>query len=291
MSFNLVAAEKAGVAVAVLCRALGVSRSGFYARRGRGDPPKVARARKRDVAVAAVFKEKRERYGAPRVRAVLRARGEAMSRKSVAASMRAQGLVARPRRRFVSTTDSSHGRPTPPNLVNRNFCAAKPNEVWVADTTYLPTQSGFVYLVCVLDLFARRLVGWSVADDISADLAAFALRRATAERRPPRGLVVHTDRGGEFLSRSWTAVLKAAGARPSASATGNCFDNAVAESFFSTLEFEGPATRSWRDAHDAELSLPGFLDDWYNDERLHSYNGQASPSAREARWQLNRLAA
>ncbi|MBK6517987.1 MAG: IS3 family transposase [Polyangiaceae bacterium] len=187
MSFNLVAAEKAGVAVAVLCRALGVSRSGFYARRGRGDPPKVARARKRDVAVAAVFKEKRERYGAPRVRAVLRARGEAMSRKSVAASMRAQGLVARPRRRFVSTTDSSHGRPTPPNLVNRNFCAAKPNEVWVADTTYLPTQSGFVYLVCVLDLFARRLVGWSVADDLSADLAALALRRATAERRPPPG--------------------------------------------------------------------------------------------------------
>jgi putative transposase len=172
-------------------------------------PPKVARARKRDVAVAAVFKEKRERYGAPRVRAVLRARGEAMSRKSVAASMRAQGLVARPRRRFVSTTDSSHGRPTPPNLVNRNFCAAKPNEVWVADTTYLPTQSGFVYLVCVLDLFARRLVGWSVADELSADLAALALRRATAERRPPRGLVVHTDRGGEFLSRSWTAVLKA----------------------------------------------------------------------------------
>jgi transposase InsO family protein len=143
----------------------------------------------------------------------------------------------------------------------------------------------------ILDLFARRVVGWSVGDQLSSDLAALALRRALDARRPRAGLIVHNDRGGEFLSRSWRKELERKRARASASATGSCFDNAVAESFFSTLEFEGPSTRLWRDVGDAELALPGFLDRWYNHERLHSFNGYESPVATESRWQLNRLAA
>jgi len=291
VSFDIVAAEKAGISVSALCRALGVSRSGFYAREQRRESGRTRRARQRDVAVAAVFREKRGRYGAPRVRAVLQARGMKVSRKAVAESMRKQSLVARPKRRFVTTTDSSHGRPAPPNLVQRDFIAKNPDRVWVADTTYLPTQAGFVFLVCIIDLFARRVVGWAVGETLSAELAALALRRALEARKPPLGLIVHTDRGGEFLSGPWRKALTSAGARASASATGNCFDNAVAESFFSTLEFEGPRTRCWRGPDDAELELPGFLDDWYNNERLHSFNGHASPSATEARWHLNRLAA
>lgn len=205
--------------------------------------------------------------------------------------MRAQKLGARPRRRFVATTDSSHGRPAPKNLVKRDFTAAEPNRVWVADTTYLPTQNGFVFLVIVLDLFARRVVGWSVGDALSSELAALALQRAVLTRKPGPDLIVHTDRGGEFLSAAWTAVLRAVGALASASATGSCFDNAVAESFFSTLEFEGPRTRAWADASDAELALPSFLDDWYNNERMHSFNGYASPVATEARHHLGQQAA
>lgn len=260
--------------VAAIARALGFARSGVYARRKRGPSAVSRRAARLDVEVAAAFKRRRGRYGSPRVVDDLRKiHGRVVSRRRVAASLRRQRLVARPKRRFVTTTDGSHGRPSPPNLVRRKFSADAPNRVWVADTTYLPTRGGFVFLVVVLDLFARRVAGWSVGDQLDAQLAALALRRAMRSRRPKPGLIAHTDRGGEFLSTAWQKVLAEHGALPSASATGCCFDNAVAESFFSTLEFEGPTTRLWRDAEDAERELPAFLEGWYNDERSHSFNG------------------
>lgn len=272
--------------ISAVCRALRIGRSGFYARRVRGASAASRRAAKLDVEVAAAFKRRRGHYGAPRVVQDLRNQGHVVSRRRVASSLRRQHLVARPKRRFITTTDGTHGRPSPPNLVGRNFATEAPNKVWVADTTYLPTRNGFVFLVVVLDLFARRVVGWSVADRLDSHLAARALRRAMQARRPKPGLVVHTDRGGEFLSAAWQAVLRSHGAKASASATGCCFDNAVAESFFSTLEFEGPTTRLWRDAEDAERSLPPFIEAWYNNERFHSFNGQRSPSDTEAKWHL-----
>ena len=286
MNDEFVNALKTADPVAAICRALGIARSGFYARRARGPSAAAQRAVKLDVEVGAAFKRRRGRYGSPRVVNDLRVQGRVVSRRRVAVSLRRQGLVARPKRKFITTTDASHGRPSPPNLVRRNFTTDKPNQVWVADTTYLPTRSGFVFLVVVLDLFARRVVGWSVADSLDSALAARALCRAAKARLPSPGLIVHTDRGGEFLSNAWQAVLEAIGARASASATGCCFDNAVAESFFSTLEFEGPTTRLWRDAEDAERALPAFLETWYNDERFHSFNGQRSPAETEARWRL-----
>lgn len=291
MSFELVEAEKANFPVAALCRALSISRAGLYSRRARAASTTELRAARVDVDVAAVFVKKRGRYGAPRVAEELRRHGRTISRKLVACSMRRQRLVARPKRRFVTTTDSTHGRPAPPNLVRRSFRCEAPNRIWVADTTYLPTKTGFVFLVVVLDLFARSVVGWSVGDALDAELAATALRRAVEARRPPEGLVVHTDRGGEFVSSAWRRVVEDAGARASASATGNCFDNAVAESFFSTLEFEGPNPRLWRGAADAELALPAFLDEWYNIERLHSFNAYRSPAEAESRYWLRSLAA
>jgi transposase InsO family protein len=272
--------------LAAVCRALGIARSGFYARQARGASAAERRAAKLDVEVAAAFKRRKGRYGSPRVTNDLHLHGRIVSRRRVAASLRRQHLVARPKRRFVTTTDSSHGRPSPPNLVQRKFETDAPNKVWVADTTYLPTRTGFVYLVVVLDLFARRVVGWSVGDSLDSKLAARALRRAMRSRRPKPGLIAHTDRGGEFLSTAWRAVLRAHAALASASATGCCYDNAVAESFFSTLEFEGPSTRLWRDCEDAERSLPSFIEAWYNNERFHSFNGQRSPAETETRWQL-----
>lgn len=286
MNDEFVNAMKASHSIAALCRALGVARSGFYARRAQGASKAERRAARLDVEVAAAFRRRRGRYGSPRLTRDLREGGKRVGRRRVAASLRRQRLFARPKRRFVRTTDSGHGRPAPPNLVCRNFTAPAPNRVWVADTTYLPTRFGFIFLVVILDLFSRRVVGWSVGDHLDSELAARALRRAMLARRPPPGLVMHTDRGGEFLSKAWTKVLDEWAAKPSASATGCCFDNAVAESFFSTLEFEGPSTHEWRGVEDAERSLPLFLENWYNDERLHSFNGQRSPATAEAQWQL-----
>jgi putative transposase len=283
---EVMGALRAEYPLTAICRALSIARSSVYSRQRAGLSVVVRRAVQLDVAVAAAFKARSGRYGSPRVVRDLRDQNVVASRRRVAASMRRQGLVARPKRRFVSTTDSTHGRASPPNLLKRNFTVAAPDKAWVADTTYLPTRGGFVFLVVVLDLFARRVVGWAVADHLDASLAALALRRAVARRRPPRGLIVHTDRGGEFLSRAWRKALKSCGAVASASATGNCYDNAVAESFFATLEFEGPSTHAWRSAEDAERGLPEFIDRWYNQERMHSFNRYRSPVEAEARWHL-----
>lgn len=269
-----------------ICDALEVSRSAFYQRQSRGPSAVARRAAKLDIEVAAVFAARKGRYGSPRVAHELRTKRRGASRRRVAESLRRQKLVARPKRRFTTTTDSSHGRPAPANLLQRSFAPERPDEAWVADTTYLPIRGGFIFLVVVLDLFARRVVGWSVGDNLDAGLATLALRRAFQARRPGRGLIVHTDRGGEFLSAVWTTALRDAGALASASATGNCYDNAVAESFFSTLEFEGPRTSQWRSAEDAERALPEFIERWYNEQRVHSFNGYRSPVEAEARWRL-----
>lgn len=286
MTDEVMSELRAEFPLTAICRALGISRSADYARRHRGPSAAALRAQRLDVAVSAAFAARRGRYGSPRVAHDLRKLEQGASRRRVAESMRRLRLVARPKRRFVSTTDSAHGRPAPANLLRRNFTVASPNTAWVADTTYLPTRGGFVFLVVVLDLFARRVVGWAVGDTLSAELAELALRRAAVRRRPRRGLVVHTDRGSEFLSGPWQRALRAMSALPSASATGNCYDNAVAESFFSTLEFEGPRTLNWASAEDAERALPDFIDDWYNQQRAHSFNRYQSPVEAEARWRL-----
>lgn len=284
MSDELLGALKAEFPLVRICAALGVARSGVYQRRKRGPSRATLRARQLDVHVAACYRRFRGHYGAPRLARILRGEGVSATVREVAESLRRLSLRARPRLRFRRTTDSSHGRPSPPNLVERDFAPEAPNRVWVADTTYLPTRSGFVFLVVVLDLFARRVVGWSVGEHPNAELAALALQRAVRARRPDRGLIVHTDRGGEFLSGEWTKVLRAAGALASASATGCCYDNAVAESFFATLEFEGPRSYAWTSAEDAERELPAFIDSWYNLRRIHSFNDYRAPAIAEAHW-------
>ena len=168
-----------------MCRALGLSRSGHHAFKTRGPSQRALDDQRLDVLVAAIFEELGGHYGSLRIQKELRKRGHRTSKKRVAASMVRQGLVARPARRWRRTTDSSHREPIAPNLLNRNFTASAPDKVWVADTTYLPVVVGFIYLVVILDLFSRRVVGWAVADDLDADLSCEALRRALARRRPP----------------------------------------------------------------------------------------------------------
>jgi len=291
MSFELVEAEKGNYPKALMCRALGLSRSGHHSFTTRGPSRRHFEEKQLDVLVAALFKELGGHYGSPRIQKELRKRGHRTSKKRVAASMVRQGLVARPPRRWRRTTDSSHREPIAPNLLNRNFTASAPDTVWVADTTYLPVVAGFIYLVVILDLFSRRVVAWAVGDQLDADLSCEALRRALALRQPPPGLIFHSDRGFEFAAKSFRRLLEQAGAFQSMSRKGNCWDNAPAESFFSTLEFEGPHDPTWRYALEAGPGLSEFIEVYYNGKRLHSSNGYRSPNEVEAEWRTRALAA
>jgi transposase InsO family protein len=220
MSFELIAAEEAHYPKALMCRALGLSRSGHHAYRRRAPSPRALEQQKLDVLVAATFAELKGRYGAPRLERELRRRGHRTSKKRVAASMVRQGLAARRRRRWRTTTDSRHNQPIAPNLLARNFSSTAPDCVWVADTTYLPAVAGFLFLVVIIDLYSRRVVGWSVGDRLDAELSGEALRRALARRRPPPGLIFHSDRGIEFAALSFRRRLVAAGALQSMSRKG-----------------------------------------------------------------------
>jgi putative transposase len=193
-----------------------------------------------------------------------------------------QGLVARPKRRWRTTTDSRHDEPIAPNRLQRNFSTPAPDLVWVADTTYLPVLGGFLFLVAIIDLFSRKIVGWSLGDRLDAELSGEALRRALARRNPGPGLIFHSDRGSEFAAASFRKLLSQARALQSMSRKGDCWDNAVAESFFSTLEFEGPSTTSWRYLTDAEPELFAFIEKYYNQTRLHSHNDYRPPNEVEA---------
>ena len=291
MSFELIAAEEAHYPKALMCRALGLSRSGHHSFRTRGPSSRALGQQQLDLLVAAIFAELRSRYGAPRIEKELRRRGHRTSRKRVAASMVRQGLISRAKRRWRTTTDSRHNEPIAPNRLQRDFSASQPDRVWVADTTYLPVIGGFLFLVAIIDLFSRKVVGWSLGDRLDAELSGEALRRALARRRPPAGLVFHTDRGSEFAAISFRTLLSGAGALQSMSRKGDCWDNAVAESFFSTLEFEGPSTGSWRYVSDGEPELFTFIERYYNQTRIHSHNAYKTPNETEADLRIGALAA
>ena len=291
MSFELIEAEKANFPKALMCRALGLSRSGHYSYSTRGPSRRALEGLQLDVLVAAIFAELHGRYGAPRIEQELRRRGHCTSRKRVAASLRRQGLAARRKRRWKQTTDSKHAEPIAPNRLQRDFTAPAPDRVWVADTTYLPVLAGFIYLVVIIDLFSRRVVGWTVGDHLDADLSTEALQRALARRRPPPGLIFHSDRGIEFAAGRFRNRLTASGAVQSMSRKGDCWDNAVAESFFSTLEFEMTPGIAWRSAGDAAPELHQFIEGYYNARRLHSRNDYRSPNEAEAHWRRGTLAA
>jgi transposase InsO family protein len=291
MSFELIEAEKGNYPKALMCRALGLSRSGHHAFKMRGPSQREIEEQQLEVLVAALFVELGGRYGAPRIEQELRRRGLHTSRRRVAAAMARKGLRARPRRRWRRTTDSSHREPIAPNLLDRNFTAEAPDRVWVADTTYLPVLGGFLLLVVILDLFSRKVVGWSIGDRLDAELSGDALRSAIGRRQPRPGLIFHTDRGSEFAAQSFRNLLAQIGAVQSMSRKGNCWDNAVAESFFSTLEFEGPSTTTWRTSQDVGPDLFAFLESYYNARRLHSRNGYRSPNETESDWRSQALAA
>lgn len=277
MKYATIAVHVGQFPVAWMCRLLGVVPSGYYAWRRR---PPSARARSDQALmprVRAAFTASKGRYGSPRVHAELRATGLRVGRNRVARLMRTDGLRARPRRRYVVTTQSRHRHPIARNLVKRQFDVTAPNRVWVADLTYLRTATGFVYLAVVLDLFARRVVGWKVSRDADASLVVEALRRALALRPAPTGLIHHSDRGVHYACSEYRGLLDGHGITCSMSRKGDCWDNAVAESFFSSLAFELECDARWYDVHDVERDLGEYIDSYYNTTRRHSHNRYLSP--------------
>ena len=284
MKFAFIQAEKAAFPVTVLCRVLGVSRAGFYAAQCRPVPLRVTADARLAVQIAAIHRASRRCYGSPRVHAELRARGQCTSRKRVARLMRRAGLAARRRRAFWVTTQSRHTHPVAPNRLARQFTASVPDRVWVTDITYLATVEGWLYLAVVLDLFSRRVVGWATSDRLGEGVALEALGMGLARRRPRPGLLHHSDRGSQYASAEYRAVLAGHGMERSMSGVGSCWDNAVAESFFATLKVELDHDGAWRTRAEAHRAVFDYIELFYNGERRHSTLGYLSPSAFERQW-------
>ena len=264
-----------------LCRCLDVSRSGYYAAIHRG-PSVHARTDARLTAqLRLAHADSRQTYGRPRLCQALRARGVAVSGKRVARLMRATGLYARGRRRFIVTTKSDHGALIAPHRLRRQFAVRRLNRVWAADITACWTREGWCYLAVILDLASRRVVGWAVRRAPSSELVLAALTGAL-RRLPPRATVLHhSDRGIQYASQAYRAVLARHRIKASMSRRGNCWDNAPVESFFSTLKAEVLPEQPWLDAYDASAAIAEYID-FYNDRRLHSALGYRSPNAFEA---------
>lgn len=278
----------------LMCRVLSVSPSGFYAAQRRVPSPRARRDEALRLKVRAAHTKSRRRYGAPRVHAELQAQGEQVGKKRVARLMREDGLVARRRRRFVRTTDSRHSNPIAPNLLDRQFGieqVAGPNRVWVSDLTYVPTREGWLFLATVLDLASRRVVGWAMRETLEAELALAALRMALADRRPAPGLVHHSDRGSQYACSDYRALLDAHGLVASMSKKADCWDNAVAESFFASLETELILESDWFTRDAARQAIFEYIEAWYNRERRHSSLGYRSPVQYEAEVLTSRMVA
>lgn len=260
-----------------MCRVLNVSASGYYAWRRRR-PSRRAEANAALVEqIRDIHRASRRTYGSPRVHAALRRRGLACGRNRVARLMRREGLVGRsPRRRCPRTTQSAPGNPVAPNVLAQDFTAERPDQKWVADITYVDTAEGWLYLAPVLDLFSRKVVGWSMSTHLYSSLVEDALHMAVTRRRPAPGLLHHSDRGTQYTSAAYQQQLADLQCQVSMSRTGNCYDNAVMESFFSTLKSEC-LTGQFQTRAQARTAIFEFIEVWYNRHRLHSSLGYLSP--------------
>ncbi len=292
MKIAFIASKEMAFLVLAMCKALGITRSGFYAWKSR---PKSARAQadaQLIVAIAATHEKSRKRYGSPRVHRALRKKGMRVGEKRVARLMRESGIVARQKRRFRRTTDSNHASPIAPNVLAREFEPAAPNQAWAGDVTYVATGEGWCYLAVLLDLFSRRVVGWAIRKANDTALALAALESAVGTRRVvPRGLVHHTDRGSSYASEDYKNALAAYGMTQSMSRTGDCWDNAVAESFFATLRAELVDHETYASARAAERSIGDYIETFYNVERLHSHLDYVSPIEFELKSRVAAIAA
>jgi putative transposase len=283
MKFAFIAAQLAAHPVAMSCQVLAVSRAGYYAWLGR--PPSLRQRRRLALAeqIRAVHVQSREVYGSPRVCRALQAAQQPVCENTVARIMRERGLRAKRKRKFVPrTTDSLHQQPVAANVLDRQFAASARDRKWAADITYVATDEGWLYLAGVIDLWSRKIVGWSMAEHLETDLVGDALGMAIARRGPAAGLLHHSDRGVQYASEFYQELLRRTRMTCSMSGKGDCWDNAVMESFWSTLKTELVHHKHYATREEARSSIFEYIEVFYNRQRLHSSLGYVSPEAFEA---------
>ncbi len=277
MIYEFIEMHRSVHAVERMCQVFGVTRSGYYV----WSQHKQSRRAQRDLVLLEKIRQSHMqsegRYGSPNIHKDICEWGYRCGRKRVARLMKETGLRSKTVKRFRVTTESRHTLPVAENLLQRNFTVSAPNKVWVSDITYLWTRQGWLYLCIILDLWDRKVVGWSMGTGLGADLVVTALRKAVMNRRPPEGLVFHSDRGIQYCSVVFRAELMRYGMLQSMSRKGDCWDNAVAESFFSTLKRELVYHETYYSREEARLSIFQYIEGWYNRKRRHSTLGRLSP--------------
>ena len=274
--------EKATYPIALMCKILGVSRSGYYAWLRRPPTERGAEDAKLSKMIIEIHHESRGTYGSPRIHAELVRQRIQVGRVRVCRLMRKHGISGRVRRRFKVTTDSDHRLPIAPHLLDRDFDPASPNMVWAGDITYIRTQKGWLYLAVVLDLYSRRVVGWSMANHMRASLVINAMQAAVGSRGRGKSLMFHSDRGSQYASHDFRCRLRGLGITQSMSRVGNCWDNAVVESFFGTLKQELVLNSTFYSHEDARRAIHEYIEVFYNRRRAHSTLGYMSPAEFES---------
>jgi putative transposase len=283
--FSFIHAEKACFPVAAMCRVLGVTRQGYYASITRPPSKRAIEEDQLRERLKRLHVESRQSYGSPRMLRALRSEGVRVSKRRIERALRVLELRVKLRRRFRVTTQSNPTHAVAPNVLQRDFKASRPNERWVTDITYMWTQQGWCYLAVILDLFSRSVVGWAVERTLSTMLPLRALDMALRRRQPRPGLLHHSDRGCQYTSAEYRQILAARGIEVSMSRKGNCWDNAVAESFFATVKTELFYPRSWLTLEELRSSLFEYIEVFYNRKRLHSSLDYGTPSAIEAKFE------
>ena len=278
MRFRFIEDRRADYPVTILCGVLEVSPAGYYAWRSRPESERSAANRDLVEDIRRVHRDTRGRYGSPRIHAELKAQGRGASRGRIERLMHRHGIRAiMACRRRARTTDSRHDLPIAPNLLDRNFTAAAPNRIWLADITYIETDQGWLYLATVMDLYSRRIVGWAMADHLRTSLPLAALKMAISAQRPGLGLIHHSDRGVQYASADYRKMMQSAGFRVSMSRKANCYDNAPMESFFHTLKTELVHHSQYATRQEATRDIFAYIEGFYNRTRRHSAIGYTSP--------------
>jgi transposase InsO family protein len=278
VKYQFIAAHREEFEITVMCRVLAVSRSGYYAWRNRPTSARKMADQELSQHIKQIHHQSRQTYGSPRIQAELAENGVNCGCKRVARLMRQEELFAKQSCKFkVTTTDSAHPYPVAPNLLDQDFTTSRPNEKWLTDITYIPTAEGWLYLAVVLDLYSRRIVGWAMSDSLERPLVIAALQMAVKMRQPPPGLLHHSDRGSQYASHDYQALLTQHQMRCSMSRTGNCYDNAPTESFFGTLKTELVHHCHYQTKAQAKTDIFEYIEVFYNRFRRHSALGYQSP--------------
>ena len=281
MKYQFIKDNSPGFSVERVAKVLNVSRSGYYAWLSRPRSRRAEENIRLDVEIKSVYEHSKRRYGSVKITRELLRRGEKCGRNRIAARMRKMGIASKVRKKFKATTNSKHNYPVAPNLLNRNFTASGPNEVWVSDITYIWTKSGWSYLTVFIDLFSRSVVGWAVSTSLSHQMVLEAFQNALWRRKPGKELIVHSDQGVQFACDEFRKTLTKHSFIQSMSRKGDCWDNAVAESFFKTVKTEWAYHVDFQDIHHVKREAFEYLEIFYNRERLHATLAYLSPAEYE----------